>query len=32
MIPIETLPGIRGGGAKGEQQRGEFKYNIFDTS
>jgi hypothetical protein len=29
MIPVETVPGIRGGG--GEQRRGEFKYDIFDT-
>jgi hypothetical protein len=31
MIPVETIPGIRGEGDKGEQWRGEFKYDIFDT-
>jgi hypothetical protein len=32
MIPIETVPGIRGGEEKEEQWRGEFKYDAFDTS
>jgi hypothetical protein len=31
MIPVETVPGIRGGGMRGEQWKGEFKYDIFDT-
>jgi hypothetical protein len=28
MIPVETVPGIRGGGNEREQWRGEFKYDI----
>jgi hypothetical protein len=31
MIPVETVPGIRGGGMKKSSGGGEFKYNIFDT-
>jgi hypothetical protein len=30
MIPVETIPGRRGGGNKREWWRGEFKYDIFD--
>jgi hypothetical protein len=30
MIPVETVPGIRGGGIKEDCGRGEFKYDIFD--
>jgi hypothetical protein len=29
MVPVETVPGTRGGG--GEKWRGEFKYDKFDT-
>jgi hypothetical protein len=29
MIPVETVPGIRGGGMKESSGRGEFKYNFF---
>jgi hypothetical protein len=28
---VETVLGMGGGGDKGEQWRGEFKYDIFDT-
>jgi hypothetical protein len=31
MIPIETVPGIGGGGTKESSGRGEFKCDIFDT-
>jgi hypothetical protein len=32
MIPVETVPGIRGGpGIKDSSAWGEFKYDIFDT-
>jgi hypothetical protein len=31
MIPVETFPGIREGGMKDSNGRGEFKYDIFDT-
>jgi hypothetical protein len=31
MTPVETIPGIRGGGIKGSSGRDEFKYDIFDT-
>jgi hypothetical protein len=31
MIPIETTPGIKGGGDKGEYREGDFMYDIFDT-
>jgi hypothetical protein len=30
MIPVETVPGVRGGGNKREQWKGEFKCYIFD--
>jgi hypothetical protein len=30
MIPVETVPGIRGVGGR-EQWSGEFKYDIYDT-
>jgi hypothetical protein len=31
MRPTETIPGMVGGGDKGDLWRGEFKYDIFDT-
>jgi hypothetical protein len=31
IIPVETVPGIRGGGMKESNGGGEFKYDIFDT-
>jgi hypothetical protein len=31
MIPVETVPGIRGGRMKESSGEGEFKYDIFDT-
>jgi hypothetical protein len=31
VIPVGTVPGIRGGGMKKSSWRGEFKYDIFDT-
>jgi hypothetical protein len=31
MIPVETVPGIRGKRDGGEKWRGEFKYDIVDT-
>jgi hypothetical protein len=31
MIPVETVPGIRGGGMKESSGGGEFKYDIFNT-
>jgi hypothetical protein len=31
MIPVETVPGIRGGRIKDSSEWGEFKYDIFDT-
>jgi hypothetical protein len=31
MIPVETVPGIRGGDIKQSCGEGEFKYDIFDT-
>jgi hypothetical protein len=31
MIPLETVPGIKGGGIKERGGVGEFKYDIFDT-
>jgi hypothetical protein len=30
MIPVETIPGIRGGRLKESNGRGEFKYDIFE--
>jgi hypothetical protein len=29
MIPVETVPGIRGEGIKENDGRGEFKYDTF---
>jgi hypothetical protein len=31
MIPVETVPGIRGGGMKESSGGGKLKYDIFDT-
>jgi hypothetical protein len=31
MIPVETVPGIRGGGMKESSGGGEFKCDIFGT-
>jgi hypothetical protein len=31
MIPIETVPGIRGGGIWEKSGGGRFKYDKFDT-
>jgi hypothetical protein len=31
MIPVETVPGIRGGRMKESSGGGEFKSNVFDT-
>jgi hypothetical protein len=31
MIPVETVPGIRGGEMKESRGGGESKYDIFDT-
>jgi hypothetical protein len=31
MIPVETVPGIRGGGKKESSGGGEFKYDILGT-
>jgi hypothetical protein len=31
MIPVETIPGIGGGGIKVSSGGGKFKYDIFDT-
>jgi hypothetical protein len=31
MLPVATVPGIRGGGMGERSGRGEFKYDIFDT-
>jgi hypothetical protein len=31
MIPVETVPGILGGGMKDSSRGSEFKYDIFDT-
>jgi hypothetical protein len=30
MRPVETLPGRGGGEIKENEERGEFKYDIFD--
>jgi hypothetical protein len=30
MISVETIPGMGGGGMKGNGGEGEFKYDIFD--
>jgi hypothetical protein len=32
MIPVETVPEIRGGGMKESSGVGEFNYDIFDIS
>jgi hypothetical protein len=29
-IPVETVPGIRGGGMQESGGGGEFKYDVFD--
>jgi hypothetical protein len=31
MIPVQTVPGIEGGGNKESSEGDEFKYDIFDT-
>jgi hypothetical protein len=31
MRPVETIPGMGGGGIKENDGGGEFKYDIFDT-
>jgi hypothetical protein len=31
LIPVETVPGIRGRGMKKSNRGGEFKFDIFDT-
>jgi hypothetical protein len=31
IIPVESVPGFRGGGMKKSSGGGEFKYHIFDT-
>jgi hypothetical protein len=31
MIPVETIPGIRGEGMRERSGRDEFKYYILDT-
>jgi hypothetical protein len=31
MIPVETVPGIRGGEMKENSGGGKFKYDTFDT-
>jgi hypothetical protein len=31
MIPVETVPGIRGGGIKESNRGGQFKYDISDS-
>jgi hypothetical protein len=30
MLPVETVPGIRGRGMKDSSKADEFKYDIFD--
>jgi hypothetical protein len=30
MIPVETIPGVGGGGLKENDGGGEFSYDIFD--
>jgi hypothetical protein len=30
-IPVETVPGIRGGGVKESSGGNKFRYGIFDT-
>jgi hypothetical protein len=31
MMPVETVPGIRGGGMKESSGGGDFKYDRSDT-
>jgi hypothetical protein len=31
MMPVETVPGIRGGVIRDNSEGREFKYDIFDT-
>jgi hypothetical protein len=31
MIPVKTVPGIRGRGMKESSEGGEFKFDIFDA-
>jgi hypothetical protein len=31
MLPVETVPGIRGGEMKETSGGGKFKYDIYDT-
>jgi hypothetical protein len=31
MMPVETIPGIRGVGVKESSRRDELKFDIFDT-
>jgi hypothetical protein len=31
MIPVEIVPGIRGGWIKDSSGWGDFKYDVFDT-
>jgi hypothetical protein len=31
MIPVETVPGIRGEGIKESSRGGDCKYDTFDT-
>jgi hypothetical protein len=31
MRPVESIPGIEGGGIKDNGGRGEFRYDTFDT-
>jgi hypothetical protein len=31
MIPVETIPGIRGGGREESSKGSEFKYDILNT-
>jgi hypothetical protein len=31
MIPVETVPGIRGEGMKESSGGSKFKYDVFDT-
>jgi hypothetical protein len=31
LIPVQTIPGMGGGRMKESRERGELKYDIFDT-
>jgi hypothetical protein len=31
MIPVETVPAIRGGGIKENRRGREFRYDVFGT-